>query len=106
MPAVVVATVWVYWLRRLRPGVSGGIRTVATTVSRCTSSPAQRSTNTSITTPPSLIPVGRRPGEACRVKSLRFALAAAGQGASGLRAILLCELVAPSVIGVGPEATV
>ena len=38
-------------------------------------------------------------------KSLRFALAAAGQGASGLHATLLYELMAPSVIGVEPKAT-
>jgi hypothetical protein len=49
--------------------------------------------------------MGRRPGEGLSVKSLRFALAAAGQGASGLHAILLCELTAPSVTGVEPEAT-
>jgi hypothetical protein len=59
---------------------------------------------------PRLLPIGvysraAAPGRACQIKSLRFALAAAGQGASGLHAILLCELTAPSVTGVGPEAT-
>jgi hypothetical protein len=105
IPAVVVAKVRVCWTRRRRP--DPGTRTVATTVSRCTSNPAQRRTNTSISAllPDRALRQGRRPGEGLSVKSLRFALAAAGQGASGLHAILLCELTAPSVTGVEPEAT-
>ena len=46
IPAVVVAKVRVCCARRSRP--DPGTRTVATTVSRCTSNPAQRCTNTSI----------------------------------------------------------
>src|SRR3954447_3115685 len=67
--------------RRVPPGP--GRRTVATTVSRCTSMPAHRSINTSIPAP---LPRRRQepPGVGnLSIKKLRCALEAAGQGASG-----------------------
>src|SRR4051794_31016002 len=66
--------------RRVPPGP--GRRTVATTVSRCTSMPAHRSINTSIPAP---LPRRRQepPGVGnLSIKKLRCALEAAGQGAS------------------------
>jgi hypothetical protein len=66
--------------RRTPPGP--GRRTVATTVSRCTSKPAHRSINTSIPHP-----FPRRQGPPgmgnLSIKKLRYALEAAGPGASG-----------------------
>ena len=96
---VVVANVRVSE-QRVPPGP--GRRTVATTVSRCTSNPAHRSINTSIPLHPFPCRWQGPPGEGnLSIKKLRYALEAAGQGASGPRVTLFYGLTAPRGTDVG-----
>src|SRR5438034_11554398 len=91
--AIVVPNVRVCCSRRRRLLPLPGTRTVATTLSRCTSSPAQR--NEDVHHVPPLQTTGHAGSEGPPVTILRFALKAAVDDSAGPRAILILGLAAP-----------